>query len=370
MKANQFRQSPAEWEESAPLLPQTGRDLPAGRHQFHKERLMAHIQQDMQQAEHPASTGPGRTRGFRLPRLSIMLPAAALAVTGAVVAGSVLTGGTGAQSGDRATGPALTTQLGSATTKGVPQLLDQISLVASEESRPAVKPGQYIYVESKAARTFVKTVDGKGSLASQPLFERKVWKSADGTKGWLIDPTVNDNPEGETLSLPDEKGNTPKAHMGAPSYDYLNALPTDPDQLLKRIYQETRGQGNNPDQQAFSTVGDLLGETYPSAELYASLFKAAAKIPGVVVVNNAEDAIGRKGVAVARLDETSGAREEWIFDAKTHVYLGERSVQVKEVAGDAGVKMKPGTVRFTNAITNRAVVDDIKQTPAQNTLTG
>ncbi|AVH57404.1 MULTISPECIES: CU044_5270 family protein [Streptomyces] len=367
MKANQSRQSPAEWEESASLLPQTGRDLPAGRHQFHKERLMAQIQQDIQREEHPASTGPGRsrTRGFRLPRLAITLPAAALAVTGVVVAGSVLNGGAGAKSGDVATGPALTTQVGTASTEGVPQLLDQISLVAAEGSRPTVKPGQYVYIESEAARTFVKTVDDKSSLASHPLHKRQTWKSADGTKGWLIDPTVNDGPEGETLSLPDEQGKPFKAHMGAPSYDYLATLPTDPDQLLKLIYKETKGQGNTPDQQAFTTIGDLLSETYPPAELYSALFRTAAKIPGVVVVNDAQDAIGRHGVAVARLDETSGAREEWIFDKKTHVFLGERSVQVKEVS-EYGVAMKPGTVRYTDAITNRTIVDDIKQTPGHN----
>ncbi|MFD5567495.1 CU044_5270 family protein [Streptomyces cadmiisoli] len=366
MKANQSRQSPVEWEESASLLPQTGRDLPTGRHQFHRERLMAHIQQDMQREENQASTGAARprTRGFRLPRPAILLPASALAVAGAVVAGMALNSGTGANPAEFATGPALTTQLGSTTTKGVPQLLDQVSLVAGEGSRPEVKPGQYIYIESKSAQTFVKTVDDKSSLASHPLHKRQVWKSADGTKGWLIDPAVNDSPEGETLSLPDEKGNTPKAHMGAPSYDFLAALPTDPDQLLELIYKKTKGQGNTPDQQAFTTIGDLVRESLPPAELNSALFKAAGKIPGVFVVNDAQDAVGRTGIAVARLDETSGAREEWIFDKKTHVFLGARVVQVKQVS-EYGVVMKPGTVRYTQAIIDRAIVDDIKQTPGQ-----
>ncbi|MEU4092479.1 CU044_5270 family protein [Streptomyces sp. NPDC026673] len=368
MKANQSRQSPAEWQESAALLPQTGRDLPTGRHQFHKERLMAHIQQDLRREEHATGTGTARPRrrGFRLPRPAIALPVAALAATGAIVVGSALNGGAGANPGDVATGPALTTQLGTPTTKGVPQLLEQISLVAAEGSRPTMKPGQYVYIESQAAQTFVKTVDDKSSLAGHPLHKRQIWKSADGTKGWLIDPSVNDGPEGETLSLPDEQGNPFKAHIGAPSYDYLATLPTDPDQLLKLIYKETKGQGNTPDQQAFTTIGDLLGESYPPAELYSALFKTAAKIPGVVVVNDAQDAIGRHGVAVARLDETSGTREEWIFDKKTHVFLGERSVQVKEVS-EYGVTMKPGTVRYTDAITARAIVDGIRQTPGHTT---
>ena len=67
---------------------------------------------------------------------------------------------------------------------------------------------------------------------------------------------------------------------------------------------------------------------------------------------------------MARLDETSGQREEWIFDKKTHVFLGERSVQVKKNTGTDAL-MTPGTVVFTSAVIKRAIVDGIKQTPSQ-----
>jgi hypothetical protein len=307
---------------------------------------------------------PAKTRRFPLPRPAIVLPAIVAAVAAAVVAGSAMSGnGGGVRDSRVATGPGLTTDVGSASTKGVPQLLDRISLAAAEGDHPAVKPGQYVYIESQAADTFVKTVDDKSSLASHALHKRQVWESADGVEGWLIDPAVNDGPEGETLSLPDELGNTPTAHFGAPSYDFLTKLPTDPDALLAKIYKDTKGQGNSPDQQAFDTIGDLLSESYPPAELYSALFKAAGKIPGVAVVNDAEDAAGRHGVAVARLDETSGARQEWIFDKKSHVFLGERVVQVRQNDDDGGL-IKPGTVLYTSAITNRAIVDDLKQTPS------
>ncbi|MFI1029553.1 CU044_5270 family protein [Streptomyces sp. NPDC020951] len=351
----------ANTDDAAELFSSTARDLPTDRHQFHKERLMAQIH-DMRQAEE--SPAPAKVRRFRMPRLAIALPAMAAAVAAAVVAGVVTNGGSGVRDGGVATGPALTTTLGTPTTKGVPQLLDQIALAAAEAPRPTVEPGQFIYIESKTADTFVRTVDDKSSLASHELHRRQVWDSADGTQGWLIDPAVNDSSEGETLSLPDELGNTPTAHLGAPSYDYLTKLPTDPDALLAKIYKETKGQGNTPDQQAFSTIGDLLNESYPPAELYSALFKTAAKIPGVVIVNDAVDAIGRHGVAVARLDETSGQREEWIFDEKTHVFLGGRSVQVKGYT-EEGVLIKPGTVTSTSAVITRAIVDGIKQTPSQ-----
>ncbi|MFD7313936.1 CU044_5270 family protein [Streptomyces sp. NPDC059883] len=363
MNANPSRQHPAYMDESTQLMSRTARDLPPGRHQFHKERLMAQIH-DIQQNEARTAPPAAAKSTRRLPRLAFALPAMAAVLAGVIVTASVLdNGGDGS---DLAAGPALTTDLGTASSDGAPQLLNQISLAAgSGTAHPRVGPGQFIYIESRTATTFVQTKDGKSSLASHPLNTRQSWMSADGTKGWLIDPAVNDDPKGETLSLPDEQGNPRKADLNGPSYDYLTKLTTNPDQLLAKIYKETAGQGNSPDQQAFSTIGDLLAESYPPAELYSALFKTAAKIPGVVVVNDAVDAAGRPGVAVARMDETSGAREEWIFDKKTHAFLGERSVQVKE-RKEEGVVLKPGTVNYTSAIITRAVVDEMKQTPSSS----
>ncbi|POX44458.1 hypothetical protein C3489_36365 [Streptomyces sp. Ru71] len=364
MSANTSRPGPGEWEEAARLLSTTARDLPTGRHERHRELLMTRIEQ----AQHTqaAPTGEARARRARLPRPAITLPALAAAVAAAVIAGTAMSGGDGKGPVRLATGPALTTHVGAASPNGVTRLLDQASLVAAQDDddHPALGAGQYVYIESKTADTFVRTVDGKSSLASHALHKRQVWYSPDGTKGWLIDPAVNDSPEGETLSLPDEQGNTPDAGLNHPSYNYLAQLPTDPNTLLAEIYKETKGHGNSPAQEAFTTIGDLLGESYPPPALTKALFKAAAKIPGVVTVNDAADAVGRHGVAVARLDEKNGQREEWIFDRNTHVFLGQRSVQVGKAGGPEKL-IKPGTVLFTSAVLQRAVVDGIKQAPAQ-----
>ncbi|MEU0785751.1 CU044_5270 family protein [Streptomyces sp. NPDC006173] len=367
MRATRSRQSPAEWEESASRLLGPGRDLPAGRHQFHKERLMVRIQRDVRQDDSVTSTSTAEPmlRASSLLRPAFVLPALALTAACAILAVTVLPGGGGESDGALRTGPAMRTQLGSTTTRSVPHLLNQISLAAAKVHQPTVEPGEYIYIESTSADTFVKVDSGRSSLAGHVLHRRQVWESPDGTKGWLIDPAVIDSPEGETLSLPDEQGNPFKASLHGPSYDYLAKLTTKPDALLAKIYKETKGHGNSPDQEAFTTIGDLLTESYPPADLNAALFKAAAKIPGVVVVDNAQDAVGRSGIAVARLNETSGARQEWIFDKQTHVFLGERSVQVREIT-ESGVVMEPGIVRYTSAITKRAIVGGIRQTPAQS----
>jgi hypothetical protein len=385
MNADKSRQHQAGSDEDAELLSWTARDLPPGRHEFYRERLMTRIH-ELNQNEAPTAAPvtpaspeptdrPARAgRRLRLLRPSVVLPVLATAVAGAVVAVTVTTGAEGIRDADagsgprtgHATGPALTTRIGTATSKGVPQLLDRLSLAAEKEPTPrSVRQDQYIYIESKAAGSHPRTVDGRTTLVSSALSRRQVWESPDGTKGWLVDPLVNDDPGGETLSLPDENGDIPKATLNTPSYDYLTKLTTDPGKLLAKIYEETEGMGNTPDQEAFTTIGDLLVETYPPARLSAALFKAAKKIPGVVVVPDAVDAIGRHGVAVARLDETGGQRDEWIFDRETGLLLGERSVQVRGNAGEDGV-ITPGTVISTTAVTERAVVDTMKQTPARS----
>ncbi|WP_327383328.1 MULTISPECIES: CU044_5270 family protein [unclassified Streptomyces] len=370
MNPDLSRPRPAGQEEHPLLPPFAERELPAGRHQFHKERLMAQIHEDLRAADTaargPVQAAPARVAGSRNPflRRAVFVPAAAFALAGALAVGFLSYVDRGAADGPGstvATGPALTTRIGTADPKGAPQLLDRISLASASVSGPAVRADQFVYIGSKAANTYVKTVGNKSTLVSLPLHVRHQWNSPDGTKGWLIEPG-NTGPEGVTLAGLDEKGNTPTPYLNAPTYDYLAALPTDPDVLLRRIYEETKGMGNGPDQEAFTTIGDLLRSSYPPAELTTALYKAAAKIPGVVTVDEAVDAAGRSGVAVARLDEHSGQRVEWIFDRQTLTFLGERSVQVQGESGEQGL-IKPGTVVYTSAVMTRTVVDRIKELP-------
>jgi len=332
MNASPSQPHPAEWTETQDLLPSVERDLPAGRHQFHKEHMMAQIHEDLRRA--------------------ILLPAMACALAGAVVGGLALSGGNGDGKTPLATGPALTTTIGAADAKGAPQLLDRISLAAADTSGPTAHDGQFIYVASKVASTYPKTVDDKTTIVSQELHSRQAWVSVDGRDGWLIEA-------GETS----DKGMTLASNVPySGSYDQLVKLPTDPDTLLRQIYKESDAVRDHEvprDQAAFVAVGDLLTESYPPADVAAALYKAAAKIPGVVLVDDAVDAEGRHGIAIARQDNT-GEREEWIFDKKSLRLLGERVVVVKPGADS---EFKAGTVLFTSAITERAVVDANKQTP-------
>jgi len=347
MNASPSQPHPAEWTETQGLLPSVERDLPAGRHQFHKEQMMAQIREDLR----TTAPVPARRPNPFL-RRAVLLPALACALAGAVVGGLALTGG-GDGNTSLATGPALTTQVGAADAEGAAPLLDHISLAAADTSEPGVREDQFLYIASKVASTYPKTVDDKTTVVSEKLHSRQVWQSPDGRDGWLIEPG-NTGEDGVTLAGPNPFRS---------AYDRLAKLPTDPEALLRKIYQESdaaRDPEVPRDQAAFVAIGDLLIESYPPADLTAALYKAAGRIPGVVAVDDAVDAVGRHGVAIARLDEQNGQRTEWIFDRKTYAFLGERSVQV-----EPNDTFKKGTVTFTVAITRRAVVNELKEVPGR-----
>ena len=103
-------------------------------------------------------------------------------------------------------------------------------------------------------------------------------------------------------------------------------------------------------QEAFTTIGDLLHETIAPPRVSAALYRAAALIPGVTVVPDAADALGRHGVAVAMTSD--GVRTEWIFSKQTFLYLGERAINVAD-----------GSVNGISAVLQRDFVNRAGQIP-------
>ncbi|MFE4623520.1 CU044_5270 family protein [Streptomyces mirabilis] len=336
--------------ELARLLPAPGDPhLSLDRHLLLEEHLMSEIQ--------PTATAPAPSR--RVARRVLVMGVPVTAALAGAFAFTALTG-SGGGSPAAATPPpveAPVVRIEPGSTAQLASTVEHIAAAASASKTPEPGPGQYIYIKSKVSYLSVLHTDAdKSKTLVQPLHIREAWNSPDGKQGWLDEPGYQ--PKGGITLNSDVESS-----LNAPSYDYLKTLPTDPDALLKKIYKETKGQGNSPDQEAFTTVGDLLGEQLAPARLNAALYRAAAKIPGVVVVDHAQDAVGREGIALAHVDQQSGDRTEWIFDRKTYAYLGSRGVQVKQ-ADD----VKPGTVLEYTAVLERAVVDAQKQRPgAQGT---
>ncbi|WP_372405589.1 CU044_5270 family protein [Streptomyces luteireticuli] len=310
-----------------------------------------------------ARTGPadGRTARAALPRrplLRIAVPAVVCALAAGGVVAANLTDPPARGRGTIADG----------VPREAPEavrLLDRIALAAARERQQAVGSGQFVYIESKVAYAAQSAAGGPATVP--PAHRRQVWLSADGSRpGLLREAGGPDTPLGADAPVYtlDRPGATPKRvspraegpSVVDPTPAYVASLPTDPDALLRLIRKETRGRGQDPDQQAFTTIGDLLAESWAPPRVAAALYRAAAKIPGVTVVRTAVDAAGREGVAVART--ARGQQTQWIFDRSTHAFLGERTVLT--ASGGAG---PAGTVVGSSAVLTRAAVDRAGELP-------
>ncbi|MGA5196595.1 CU044_5270 family protein [Streptomyces exfoliatus] len=350
MSAKQSRPTPAEHEELVQLLRvPSERDLPGRRHQILKEHLLRESRRD------------GRAgAGLRaLPRRRLVLAAVPLAA-GAVAAVTLATGGLPDQPPRAAASPTAVasgrTGGGTAATPAT-VLLDRIATVAASRPAPVVRDGQYVYVVSTVAYSSQSDVDPVMRLEAP--HRREIWHSVDGGRPGLLrvkgqDIELVTHPEdlpaqGRSGGKNDRPENASPT-LNSPTYRYLESLPTDPEVLLERIYRETAGSGPGPDEQAFVTIGDLLREQLAPPKVSAALYRAAARIPGVTVVDDAVDASGRHGVAVARTH--AGERTEWIFDKNTLEFLGERGVMVEDTAW-----AKAGQITATTAVLNRGISD-------------
>ncbi|MDX3226617.1 CU044_5270 family protein [Streptomyces sp. ME19-01-6] len=337
-----------------PPLPE--RDLPPGRQRLLKEHLMREIRQ-------PDAKTAGKPRRTWL-RPAVAGPALAGALALAAVLGVAAVGlgdGGGARTEIAKDGKAtyaFAPRAGADTKGGAARVLDRVATVAEKKKADdGIRDDQFVYTKSLVS--FATVQDGKPTRLA-PLHHREDWTSVDGTReGRTLEPGGN-----PPLDLP----NDPDPAPGKPGYDqstnyrHLQTLPTDPDAMLTWLYAHTGHDGEpkerDKNQDAFVLAGDLLRGMMPP-KVSAALYRAVAKIPGVVVVPDAVDAAGRHGVAVARVDSYNpGQRDEWIFGEKTDEYLGTRTVALKSSHG-----VKAGQVTGTSAVLKRAVVDEVGRRP-------
>jgi hypothetical protein len=318
---------PDELAELVRLLPPPGDpELSDGRHHLLKEHLMLQI-------EEPA-TAPKRPKRRRFVLLATPLAAAA-------VAAALFTGLHG--SGDTPPSPAA--RPGDVNTATA--LLDRISLVAAHQPALPVRENQFVYIKSKVAWT---TQTDNGPRVPQPLREREIWEpQSPGQRGLIREAG------GKGIVLVGSKDDL--------TYRKLAAMPTEPGALLAGVYAKIPKSGKTADPAArnaaaFQELGQLLAEQILPPKLAAAVYRAAAKIPGVLVVPDSVDAAGRHGVAVALV--AYGERNEWIFDKKTLNYLGERGYMVKDTKS-----AKKGMITANTAVLRRGVVNRSGELPGR-----
>ncbi|MEV6758904.1 CU044_5270 family protein [Streptomyces sp. NPDC051214] len=313
------------------------RDLPPGRHHLLREHLLTEIRQNEKKpAETPKPQETSKPRATPKPQKRWFRPALIAGAVAASVAAGVLVA---SPFGDR---PAQ-----AAPSAETVRMLEEIAEAARRQPAPKdLRDDQFVYVKSKVAHMSAQA-DKPGELG--PVHQREIWLSVDGLHTEIVHEPANDldmerlKPE---LPLPDADSN----------YRNLQKLPTDPVNMLDWLHKESQG-GKSDDQNAFVLVGDLSYESLMPPKQAAALYLAASKIPGVELIEDAVDAEGRHGVAIAREDD--GVREELIFDKRTKQFLGEREVVVEDTPYGA----EEGDVVGRSAVLDRTVVDKAGQRP-------
>ena len=303
------------------------RDLPAGRLPIVKEHLMTELRTGQPAAHHAARAQRPRRTAWRVAGAGLLAAAAAAA---SVIG---LTGQSGSTGGHVAAA----------------RLLSKIADVAARAPAQHVTDNQFMYIETEVG---VAARDGKPASAKPHL--RQVWIPVADLcgPGLAIDNgkrfSISDKPTPDMVANAVHLKCPYRGTVNEPSYRLLQSLPTDPHTLLNLIYKKTAGAGQSSDQEAFTTIGDLLRESIAPPEVSAALFRAAALIPGVTVIPRAVDATGRPGIAVSFT--SNGEQSEWIFNKQTLQMLGE-------------LDFVDGTLSYQSAIITRAFVDHPGQVP-------
>jgi hypothetical protein len=318
---------------------------------------------DTRQAITAQRRRPGRRRAqapvfrrARGPRWGVLAVAGALAVAAALAGGLIAAplAGRGPASGGHAK-----------LSLTAAQVLNHAAAAAARQPALHVRDDQYMYIASED-RWGATTATARGGQQTvvQPLHKREIWLPVSDVckPGLLKDPSPGPAVKLKVtgISCPNRGG------WGDPTYRFLQSLPAGPRTLLHMIYAATKGQGQSPDQEAFTTIGDMLREAIAPPAISAALYRAAALIPGVRVIPHATDILGQPGIGVqfARKVLQSPAPgvpyrqtfnpngPTWIFNPTTLQWIGETD----------------GTVHgkvIGSVVLQRAIVDRLGQLPGR-----
>ena len=285
---------------------------------------------------------PGKVSPIRLRRRILMVSAAAALLVGGIVAADVV----------------LPSQSGA--TAEAAEVLNNAAAATIQTSDPVVGPGQYLKIETTAVYssgsvaadgTQAAWLDKTGGQVYVPADRNGEWvwnreervplePVSDAAKAAAAQKQKKDQgrPAGQPSIVGIQRapggafyGNKPTVLIGTPLTD-AGSLPRDPRALLNVIQERTRGAGPSPEEEAFITIADGLRTGVVPADLRAALYKAAALIPGVTVVDKQATLNGKTGVALGIQSPDGGGRQEIIIDPVTGLMIGERNVSLKATA--------------------------------------
>ncbi|MGW0432469.1 CU044_5270 family protein [Micromonospora sp. NPDC003197] len=156
------------------------------------------------------------------------------------------------------------------------------------------------------------------------------WLSVDGTRDGLVKKTSGGGSEqsvipgcrnGRAAVVKGGQVIVGRTEPCTPDPAYHPDLPTDAAAMKAYLLKNASGEG-----EANSIAKDVasLAADYLRPQSRAALYEAAATVPGLRVVKDATDSMGRSGIGIAWPTKTADGGKEMVmvFDAKTYAFLG------------------------------------------------
>lgn len=169
-------------------------------------------------------------------------------------------------------------------------------------------------------------------------------------------------PPGRSTSRTEVTGRLP-AGWQSPTDEWLAALPRDVERLRDKLYADTRGHGKSHDGEVLVYVADVLRSGRVPADLRAALYRVLSTVPGVRITATAVTVLGRPGIALGRLEQVDGIRQEIVIDQRTGQFVGERQTTPEGWVTEATVRRTlvdqvPATIRSRAEVTSCRVAAD------------
>jgi hypothetical protein len=307
--------------------------------------------------------GRGRRPALSQPRLVL---GGGVAVAVAVAAAVVVAGGLPFGGGSTLV-----------TSAQAAQVLQRAAVAAL--TQPVPRDGQFVYTEITGSEG-IFTAPG-----SPATVRERMWQSADGSSAGTIEaaPCVMLTPGGDNAPFagpltPGQSTPPPlsRCELAIPlghnlpavaSYAGLRTLPASPGALLAYIHAHVRAahffnKDTGPRLTWDALVEILRDDVAVPPKLAAAMFRAAATLPGTVVLH-VVDAAGRPGIAVAM--QEYGLSTELIFDPHTYRFTG--SADVVTSSGEDTGNYPIGTIFFAMAVLRTAITSTAPVIPASDT---
>ena len=267
------------------------------------------------------STAPRLGRLGRLPRMRTMAVAAATVATAVILLAVFGWGGSPA-------GPS----------PAAAAVLNRLARLVATQPLTS-QHGQYLYVDSRSDYPAFEGLGNGDFCETLSIARRQIWITTDGSG--LIRETRGPQRFASAADRATCLKANPKMRLqsGGTSDDWFaaqclelgptnnwNSLSTDPHVLLQQMRQIDGGPPTAGED--FVHIGDFLRETDAPPAIRATLYRAAALIPGIELLGRVRDHDGRSGLGIAYPSQgpypSKGASSELIFDPKTGELLGEQ----------------------------------------------